>query len=87
MDSKASFSIGTGGQKGHVMWILTNQQGTWTWSFNALQLPSEKMLWNSSIEIQLHLRPINVIFTYTSQFYWIYIIACILACISGQCSI
>jgi len=25
----ASFTIGTGGQKGHVMWILTNQQGTW----------------------------------------------------------
>jgi len=29
MDSIASFTIETGGQKGHVMWILTNQQGAW----------------------------------------------------------
>jgi len=27
MDSIASFTIETGGQKGHVMWILTNQHG------------------------------------------------------------
>ena len=40
-------STETGGQKGHVMWIVTNQQGAW-WC-NALQLPSEKMLWNPSI--------------------------------------
>ena len=39
MSSRASFNIETGGQKGHVMWILTNQQGAW-WC-NALQLPSE----------------------------------------------
>ena len=38
MDSIASFTSVTGGQKGHMMWILTNQQRPW--------LPSEKMLWN-----------------------------------------
>jgi len=44
----ASFTIETGGQNCHVMWILlTNQQAAW-WC-NALQLPSEKMLWNPSI--------------------------------------
>jgi len=47
MDSIASFTIETGGQKGHVMWILTNKQAAWR--CNALQLPSEKMLWNPSI--------------------------------------
>ena len=30
MDSIASFTIETGGQKGHVMWIMTNQQGAWS---------------------------------------------------------
>ena len=39
-------SIETGGQKGHVMWIVTNQQGAW-WC-NALQLPNEKTLWTPS---------------------------------------
>ena len=48
MDSIASFAIETGGQKGHVMWILTNQQEAW-WC-NALQLPSEKILWTPSIQ-------------------------------------
>jgi len=28
-DSIASFTIETGWQKCHVMWILTNQQGAW----------------------------------------------------------
>ena len=46
-DSIASFAIETEGQKGHVVWILTNQQGAWR--CNALQLSSEKMLWNPSI--------------------------------------
>ena len=31
------------------MWILTNQQGAW-WC-NALQLPSEKMLWNPTFPL------------------------------------
>jgi len=30
-----------------VMWILTNQQTAWC---NALQLPSEKVLWNPFLE-------------------------------------
>jgi len=29
MDSIAFFTIETGGQKGHVIWILTNQQAAW----------------------------------------------------------
>ena len=39
-DSMTSFTIKTGGQKCHVMWILVNQQAAW-WC-NALQLPSER---------------------------------------------
>jgi len=39
----------TGGQKCHVILILTNQQAAW-WC-NALQLPSEKMLRNPSIAV------------------------------------
>jgi len=46
MDSIASFTIETGGQKCHVMWMLTNQQAAW--ECNALRLPREKMLWNPS---------------------------------------
>ena len=41
--------MATGGQKCHVMWILTNQQAAW-WC-NALQLPSEKTLWNPFISV------------------------------------
>ena len=55
MDPIVSFTIETGGQKCHVMWILTNQQAAW-WC-NALQLPSEKMLWNPSIGTQHPLFP------------------------------
>jgi len=47
MDSIASFTIETGGQKGNGMCVFINQQGAW-WC-NALQLPSKKMLWKPSI--------------------------------------
>jgi len=52
MDSIASFTVETGGQKYHVMWILSNQQAAW-WC-HALELPSEKMLWNPSIAEKCH---------------------------------
>ena len=52
MDSIASFTVETGGQKWRVMWILTNHQSAW-WC-NALQLPSEKMLWNPCIQLALN---------------------------------
>ena len=57
--SIASFTIETGGQKCHGMWILTNQQAAW-WC-NALQLPGEKMQWNPSIGNKTLLAPVELL--------------------------
>ena len=46
-DSIASFHYGNWRAKGHVTWILTNQQAAW-WC-NALQFPWYNAPWNPSI--------------------------------------
>ena len=53
------------------MWILTNQQAAW-WR-NALQLPSEKMLWNPSIGAGV----------WYLTFHWIFSQLCISCTIGG----